>query len=44
MKEGNQEVGAWVPESLQNCERGLVKKTAHEHTWTSDKCGVKPRG
>jgi hypothetical protein len=28
-KEGNEEVGVWVPESIQNCERGPVKKTAH---------------
>ncbi len=28
-KEGNEKVGAWVSVSIQNCERGLVKKTAH---------------
>jgi hypothetical protein len=28
-KEGNEEVVLWVPESIQNCERGPVKKTAH---------------
>ncbi len=28
-KEGNEEVVVWVPESIQNYERGPVKKTAH---------------
>jgi hypothetical protein len=26
LKEGNEAVGVWVPESIQNCERGLVRK------------------
>jgi hypothetical protein len=30
LKERNEEVGVWVPESIKNCERGIVKKTAHE--------------
>jgi hypothetical protein len=29
LKEGNEEEVVWVSESIQNCERGLVRKTAH---------------